>query len=183
MRRVWLAIRIFFATLFQADVARQVSELLARRGAAGGMPVEPPAAKPAKVEAKVAPAPARSDAVTLLATLQREARLVDFVQEPLEAYSDAQIGAAARDVHRECGKVLARLFAMRPILAAAEGATVEVPAGFDGGRYRLTGNVTGAAPFHGRLVHHGWEVEKCELPAWSGTAAAARVVAPVEVEL
>ena len=145
------------------------------------------------VEAKAAPAappptatakqPARSDAVTLLATLQREARLVDFVQEPLDAYSDAQIGAAARDVHRECGKVLARLFALRPILAAAEDAAVEVPAGFDGGRYRLTGNVTGQPPFHGRLVHHGWEAEKCQLPAWSGTAAAARVVAPVEVEL
>ena len=180
MRRIWLAIRIFFLTLFRPDVARQAAEMLA--------------AKTPMVEAKAAPAPtataaatakqpARSDAVTLLATLQREARLVDFVQEPLDAYSDAQIGAAVRDVHRECGKVLARLFGLRPILAAAENAAVEVPAGFDGGRYRLTGNVTGQPPFHGRLVHHGWEAEKCQLPAWSGTDAAARVVAPVEVEL
>ena len=34
---------------------------------------------------------------------------------------------------------------------------MEVPAGFDAGRYRLTGNVTGEPPFRGRLVHPGWE--------------------------
>jgi hypothetical protein len=188
MRRIWLAIRIFFLTLFNAEVARRVAEVF------GGPIVQEaltPGLSPEKGERKDTPRPAppvqkqpaRSEALTLLATLQREARLVDFVQEPLDTYSDAQIGAAARDVHRECGKVLERLFALRPILAAAEGAAVEVPTGFDGGRYRLTGNVTGQPPFHGRLVHHGWEAEKCQLPAWSGTPAAARVVAPVEVEL
>ena len=60
---------------------------------------------------------------------------------------------------------------------------MEVPAGFDAGRYRLTGNVVGDPPFHGRLAHHGWEAAAVQLPAWSGTALAARVVAPVEVEL
>ena len=190
MRRIWLAIRIFFLTLFKADMARRVAEMLAppaekaltpglsRTKAEGSRSPSPPAPLP-KGEGRLS----RSEAVTLLATLQRESRLIDFVQEPLEGYSDAQIGAAARDVHRECGKVFERLFALRPIVAAAEDAAVEVPAGFDGGRYRLTGNVTGQPPFHGRLVHHGWEAEKCQLPAWSGTPAAARVVAPVEVEL
>ena len=60
---------------------------------------------------------------------------------------------------------------------------MEVPAGFDAGRWRLTGNVTGEPPFRGRLVHPGWEATTCELPTWSGSAAAARIVAPAEVEL
>ncbi len=182
MRRVLVAIRVFFAALFSAQVARQVDEILRRpalpppgeaQEGAGPKPKPPPRPK----------LPARSDALTLLATLQREARLVDFVKEPLAGYSDAQIGAAARDVHRDCGAVLDRLFELRPVLEQEEGSGVDVPAGFDAGRYRLTGNVTGQPPFRGRLAHHGWEAARCELPAWSGSAASARVVAPAEVEL
>ena len=63
----------------------------------------------------------RSDAITLLATLQREARFVDIVSEPLDGYSDAQIGAAARDVLRESGKVLNRLFSLKRVVDAEEG--------------------------------------------------------------
>ena len=184
MGRVWLAIRVFFLTLFKAEVARQVAGVLNKPAAAAAFKTEPPAAK--KVEATPPPAskaPVRNEAVTLLATLQREARFVDFIQEPLAGYSDAQIGAAARDVHRQCGEVIERLFALQPIRGEAEEAAVEVPSGFDAGRYRLTGNVSGQPPFHGRLVHHGWEAARCQLPVWSGTEAAARVVAPVEVEL
>jgi hypothetical protein len=144
---------------------------------------QPKLAKPAPKPPPTPRAPVRSEAITLLAALQREARFVDFVKEPLDSYTDAQIGAAARDVHRDCGKVLQRLFALAPIAGEAEGAGVEVPAGFDAGRYRLTGNVAGQPPFRGRLVHHGWEATVCQLPQWTGTAAAARVVAPVEVEL
>ncbi len=182
MRRILLAIRVFFRILFVAGVARRVDQILGgaegAAGAVGGTVSTtrregPPAARP----------PPRSDALTLLATLQREARLVDFLKEPLEGYSDAQIGSVAREVHRDCVAVLERLFALRPVLANEEGAEVEVAAGFDTGRYRLLGNVTGEPPFRGHMVHHGWEATVCELPTWSGTAAAARVVAAVEVEL
>ncbi len=177
MRRIWLAIRAFFLILFNGSVAARIGEAMASRET---VPKEVPVApKPAPVQR----GPVRSEALTLLATLQREARFVDFVEEPLAGYSDAQVGAAARDVHRDCGKVLARLFALRPIVADQEGAAVDVPAGFDPGRYRLTGNVTGQPPFRGQLAHPGWEATICELPTWSGSEAAARVVAPVEVEL
>jgi len=177
MRRVVLAIRVFFGTLFSATVARQVERALS-----GAEPAAEP--QPAKPKPKPKPAPpTRSEAVTLLATLQREARFVDFVKEPLGGYSDAQIGAVARDVHRDCGKVLDRLFALGPVRNEEEGAELEVPAGFDAGRFRLTGNVTGEPPFRGQMVHHGWEATICQLPTWSGTAEAARVVAPAEVEL
>ncbi len=176
MRRVFLAIRVFFGILFSSEVARKIQRVL--DGEAG------PSAPKSKPEQPTAPpTPACSEALILLATLQREARFVDFIQEPLGNYSDAQIGAAARDVHRDCGTVLKRLFALQPVLSEEEGAEVEVPVGFDAGRYRLSGNVTGEPPFRGQMVHHGWQATVCELPAWSGTVAAARVVAPVEVEL
>ena len=182
MRRILIAIRIFFVTLFSREVAGRVAEILAHPplpAPVGGE--EAPKPKPAK--APKPPGPGRSEALTLLATLQREARFVDFIKEPLAGYSDAQIGAAARDIHRDCGTVLERLFGIGPVVEEDEGAELEVPAGFDAGRYRLTGNVAGEPPFQGRLTHHGWEAAKCELPSWSGSNKAARIVAPVEVEL
>jgi hypothetical protein len=175
--RVFLAFRVFFDTLFCASVAERVKGIFAPAGAPlptpAPQPKQPPAAKP----------PARREALTLLAALQREARLVDFVQESLTGYSDAQIGAVARDVHRDCAALLERLFALRPAVEQAEGAEVEIGAGFDPNRWRLTGNVTGEPPFRGRLVHPGWEATICEVPTWSGDPAAARIVAPAEVEL
>jgi hypothetical protein len=190
MGRIWLAIRIFFLVLFQGSVAGQVAEVLEKRKT--GKIEGPEAKQQAKISdktvskpmaAKQPPKPARSEAITLLATLQREARFVDFIKEPLEGYSDAQIGAAVRDVHRDCAKVLDRLFAIQSMVNQEEGSPFEVPAGFDAGRYRLTGNVVGDPPFHGRLAHHGWEAAEVQLPAWSGTQVSVRVVAPVEVEL
>lgn len=178
MRRILLAFRVFFRILFNKAIAEQVAKIF--RGEApsttpapAARPKPPPAPKP----------PARSEAITLLATLQREARLVDFVQESLSGYTDAQIGAVVRDVHRDCGAVLDRLFALRPVVTEQEGAEVELPAGFDPNRWRLTGNISGEPPLRGRLVHPGWEATTCVLPTWSGDAAAARIVAPAEVEL
>lgn len=129
------------------------------------------------------PPPVRSEAISLLATLQREARFIDLVQESLDQYSDEQVGAAARDVLRDCRTVLDRLFDLQPALSHSEGETVQVPAGFDPGRFRLTGNVEGEPPFSGRLVHHGWQANRCQLPQWTGSESAARLVAPAEVEL
>ena len=169
--RLFLAFRLFFRVLFRGEAA--VTEQTAPPAPA--LPQPKPVAKPAP--------PARSEAITLLAALQREARFVDFVQEPLAGYTDAQIGAAARQVHDDCAKTLSRLFDLRPVRSEAEGTPISVPPGFDAGRLRLTGNVAGEPPFQGRLVHPGWEADKCQLPAWSGGEAAARVVAPAEVEL
>ena len=188
MSRIWLAIRIFFLVLFQGAVAQQVAEVLKKRLEANSHAAAKVEAKVAekpepKLAAKPAAKPVRSEAVTLLATLQREARFVDFIMESLDGFSDAQIGAAVRDVHRDCAKVLARLFSIRCVLDQEEGSAVEVPPGFDAGRYRLTGNVAGDPPFRGRMVHHGWEAAEVQLPAWSGTQHSARIVAPVEVEL
>ncbi len=123
----------------------------------------------------------RSEALTLLETLQREARLIDFLKEEIGAYQDAQIGAAVRDIHRDAGKALERLFALRPVLDQAEGSPVTLDAS-TAGRVRLVGNVREGAT-EGTLAHHGWAATKTELPLWSGPKEAERVVAPAEVEV
>lgn len=181
MARIGLAFRLFFRTLSDASFAERVGPLLLNEPVAAPAPASAEAAAPPPRPA--APVkPARSEALTLLAMLQREARFVDFVQESLGGYSDEQIGAAVRDVHRDCAAVVARAFGLQPIVEQAEGSVVESPDGFDAGRYRLTGQVSGQTP-RGTLRHHGWEATRCELPAWTGGESAARVIAPAELEI
>jgi hypothetical protein len=180
MGRIGLAFQAFFKVLFQRESAIQVERLFRD----GTLPKSdtPASEKPAPASTAPKP-PIRSDALTLLATLQREARFLDLIQEPLTQYEDAQVGAAARDVLRGCNDVLQRIFEIQPVTSESEGATLEVPAGFDAGVYRLTGNVTGNAPFRGTLTHHGWQAKRCQMPQWSGSKQAAMILAPAEVEL
>ena len=121
-------------------------------------------------------------AVLLLSVLQREGRLVDFLMEDLGTYSDAQIGAAVRDVHANCRRALAGAFALEPILDGAEEATVSVPAGFDPASIKLVGRVVGSGPFRGVLRHRGWRSSHVQLPAL-GAPEGRQVVAPAEVEV
>ncbi len=186
MSRFFLAIQVWWRTLVDAEFGRQVAQLLARKPAApalpaGAAPVATKSEPAAQRQPEVPRRPQRSEALTLLATLQREARLVDFLKESIGEYSDAQIGAAVRDIHRDAAGVLDRLFKIRPIETHEEGAEIQAPAEAD--RYRLIGTVHGAPPHRGRLVHHGWEAGKCEVPEWSGSSVASQVIAPVEVEL
>jgi hypothetical protein len=182
-----IAIKAFFLVLFNGALARKVNDVLQRRNEQPTLletKHEAIAERPKAPAKPAAPSKsARSDAIALLSALQREGRFVDFLKEELSGFSDAQIGAVARDLHRDCGKVVERMFAIQPLLTDAEGANVEVPSGFDAGRYRLVGNVSGTPPFRGALAHHGWQATACELPAWVGGEGSARVVAPAEVEV
>ena len=121
-------------------------------------------------------------AVLLLSVLQREGRLVDFLMEDLGTYSDAQVGAAVRDVHANCRRALAGAFALEPILDGAEEATVSVPTGFDPASIKLVGRVVGSGPFRGVLRHRGWRSSHVQLPAL-GAPEGRQVVAPAEVEV
>ncbi len=170
---VLLAVSAGFLWVCWHRASREL-ESLRERPAAPAAAASPPARRPS---------PTRSEALSLLAALQREARFIDLVQESLDQYTDEQVGAAARDVLRDCRTVLDRLFDLQPALPHREGETVQVPAGFDPGRFRLTGNVEGEPPFSGRLVHHGWQANRCQLPQWSGRESAAKMIAPAEVEL
>ncbi len=186
MGRVSTAFRAFFGSLFNGDTATRVSQALSSKGLPTPVPVATPTAHeptPVAIKKPEPKKPTQSEAITLLATLQREARLIDFLKEDLSGYADEQVGAAVRAIQRDSAKVLDRFFALQPVVADEEGAKISVPAGFDAARYRLTGKVTGNPPFAGTLQHHGWEATKCELPQFTGSDSAAKTVAPAEVEV
>jgi hypothetical protein len=121
-------------------------------------------------------------ALLMLAMLQHEGRLLDFLQEGLEGYSDQQIGAAVRDIHAGCRRVVSEHVTLTAVLDSEEGKQVEVAAGFDAARIRLIGNVVGAPPFRGTLKHHGWQAAKVSLPRVAAELDR-QVLAPAEVEI
>ena len=162
-QRLPLAFHAFFATL-------------------SGKTPPPVADKPAPV-APVLPREATPDAaLQLLGLLQKEARLIDFTQENLGSYSDADIGGAARVVHEGCAKVLRDYFTITPIRSEQEGSRITLPDGFDASAIRLTGNVVGQAPFKGSLSHRGWRALETRLPKLTASHDVS-VLAQAEVEL
>jgi hypothetical protein len=118
----------------------------------------------------------------LLGLLQREGRLLDFLQEDIATFADADVGAAARLVHEGCRKVLTQYVPIAAVVKETEGAAMEIPTGFDANRFRLTGNVAGTGPWKGSLKHHGWVATKVSLPDVP-TTVDVKVLAPAEVEL
>jgi hypothetical protein len=181
LRRIPLAFGALFGLLANADLAARYAAL---RDGAVPTPAPPPApaaAAPAP-RASVLKEPNPDAALQLLALLQRDARLIDFVGEDLGGYADAQIGAAARLVHEGCAKVLREHFSLVPVRDEAEGSRVTLQAGFDAAAVRVTGNVVGQPPFAGSLSHRGWRVTEVRLPKLAEQHDA-RVVAPAEVEL
>jgi len=107
---------------------------------------------------------AEAEIVSFLATLQERGRLDDFLMEDITTYDDAQVGAAARVVHQGCKGALQEHFRIRSIREESEGSSVTVPAGYVADEYRLIGNIRGAGPFTGTLVHRGWKTEAVKLP-------------------
>ena len=174
-----VATKAFFKLMFNRELSNSFQQLVDGKA----LPAPKPKADASPPKPAAPPKPVRSEAISLLAALQREARLIDLVSESLGDYSDEQVGAAAREVLEESGKVINRMFALQPISSAEDGSDISTPASFDPAEYRLTGNVTGEPPFAGQLAHHGWKATKCEVPSWSGSAKAKHVVAPVEIEI
>ncbi|MFI3184737.1 MAG: DUF2760 domain-containing protein [Methylococcaceae bacterium] len=121
-------------------------------------------------------------ALQLLGLLQQEARFIDFIKEDITAFSDADIGNAARVVHEGCNKALNEHFTLAVVRNEQEGSKITLPQGFDAATVRLTGNIIGTAPFTGTLVHKGWQVTSIRLPKLTLSHNAA-IVAPAEVEL
>jgi hypothetical protein len=158
LNRLWLGLKALWLTMTDADVAPRVEQSLQK-------------------------APTGPD-LRVLAVLQRDGRLVDFLQEDIDPYTDAQIGAAVRDIHRGCRKALRDYLTVEPVMDATEGQGVTVAQDFDPAAIRLTGNVAGSPPFKGVLKHHGWRVREVRLPALPAVRdQSASVLAPAEVEI
>ena len=122
----------------------------------------------------------RSEAITLLSTLQREARLLDLICEPLDQFTDAQIGSAAREVLKDSRQTLDRLFSISPLADQGEGESMQLGSSQSAARVRLLGKSQGS---QGVVVHRGWKASKCELPQWQGDTRDALVLMPTEVEV
>jgi hypothetical protein len=135
-----------------------------------------------RTRSSLPPERVHASGLMLLATLQREGRLLDFLQQDVSAFSDEEVGAAARVVHGGCRKAIEQHFQFEPAVTGSEGAPMAVPAGFDAQRIRLTGEVHGQPPFRGTLKHHGWIAKEIRLPEISETLDP-RVIAAAEVEL
>lgn len=186
--RLSIAFGALFKSLGDAEFAARVrDDGVGPTAAPVPTPAPAPVAKPAPAPAPApaaAPlrAPTPDSALQLLSLFQREARLIDFTQENLSAYSDADIGAAARVVHEGCARVLREHFTIEPVRSENEGSRVTLAEGFDAASVRLTGNVVGKAPFTGTLSHRGWRASKVTLPQLAESHDA-RVLAPAEVEL
>src|SRR5271155_4246265 len=157
LNRIWLALRTFLRIITEPEFAARVEPLFSR-------------------------APTGPD-LRVLAVLQRDGRLVDFLEEEIDAYTDAQIGAAVRDIHRGCRKSLHNYLTIEPVINAAEEERVTVPTDFDPAAVRLVGNVNGSPPFHGILKHHGWRVRSVHLPLLPVARDDSSVLSPAEVEI
>ncbi len=192
--RVILAFSSFFRLLFGGKLHPRAADYLPK-GARPALPepasepeqapkpIEPP--KPAAAAVRKSSDTAtlrREGALALLGLFQREGRLIDFLQESIDDYDDADIGAAARDIHRGCRKLLQEHIGLEPVMPGEDEQSVNVPKGFDPGEIRLIGDVAGDPPFSGVLRHHGWRATNVDLPTLSD-GVDRRVLAPAEVEV
>jgi len=177
--RIVLAFRSFFNILFSGTLSDAVLNglHLTRRAAAASKPSGAPKAAPAASTPVVR---VSDGALQLLAILQRDARLVDFLMEDIAGYADDQVGAAVRELHDQCRDSLRRAIALEPVIDGVEGTFAKAPS-TDSSVVKFIGNVPAKPPSGGTLRHKGWKAVKIDLPALAGKDA--NVIAPAEIEI
>ncbi|MFT5675404.1 MAG: hypothetical protein ACI808_001335 [Paraglaciecola sp.] len=121
-------------------------------------------------------------ALQLLSVMQKEGRLIDFINQEVNDFSDDQVAAAARVVHAGVKSAITQYVQFAPVSESPEGETISLAEDFDKNEYRLTGNIVGTGPFSGTLVHKGWKVTSLNFPLLAKNTDL-HVVAPAEVEL
>jgi hypothetical protein len=186
--RLWFAYVAFFKILFDGLFAarvREVEQLPPGRAPLASLP-EKTEENVAKVEAPPPPPPAPREpdndaALALLALLQREGRLVDFLEQDIAGFGDADIGAAVRVVHEGCRRALRAHVTLAPVRSEEEGAQVTIAEAAPE-QITLTGNVGGKGPYTGTLRHRGWKATSLSLPE-AAPGHDAHLLAAAEVEL
>ena len=180
LNRISFAFRSFFSLLFSGTLPADIANA---SGYFKPMPVrmaqsDAPATQE-KAQEKAPKVSTQDGAVQVLALLQRDARLIDFLMEDLTSYSDEQVGAAVRDVQAQSRQVLDRHFKPVAVIDAIEGDAVKTGK-LGSTEVRFTGNVPakGTAP-GGVLRHKGWKASQIDLPS----ASASSVLAPAEIEV
>ncbi|HTD56766.1 MAG TPA: DUF2760 domain-containing protein [Silvibacterium sp.] len=180
--RIVFAFRCFFSLLFHGEIPEDIVQKVIKSPAPA--PQAPAAQRPSISRLREADRarPEPSDrAIQMLALLQRDGRLIDFLAENISAYPDNQLGAAVRTIHDSCRQVLDRYVKLEPVLDSEEDQPVTVQTGFDPAAIKLIGNVAGEPPMRGMLRHKGWRVKDVNLPPLPPSGL--MVIAPAEVEL
>jgi len=175
--RLWFSWACFFSVLFDGGYAARLFAVARGRS----LPAAGPEASPAAPVARAA-SDGLDSALQLLGLFQREGRFVDFVQQEITSFGDADVAAAARVVHEGCRRALASHASIVSVRDEAEGSRVVIEGSQAGALVKLTGNVQGSAPYRGVLRHRGWRVQTLKLPTRVGSEDA-HIVAPAEVEL
>jgi len=174
LNRIFLAFRCFFNLLFHGELSPETMADLGVMPKAAAAPVAAP--KPAAPVAKTS-----DGALQLLAILQRDSRLIDFLMEDVSGYSDDQVGAAVRELHDQCRDAVARYVTLQPVVDGVEGAFTQAPSK-DPNLVKFIGNVPATPPSGGILRHKGWRAAKVDLPVLAGRQDAA-IIAPAEIEI
>ena len=160
-----------------------VAQLVDRPTASSRPALSAAAATQQSATAVDTPQRAEAEVISFLAALQEKGRLVDFLMDDVTSYDDAQVGAAARVVHEGCRSALDEVFTIAPVTESAEGTTISVPASHRADEYRLTGKLSGQAPFNGTVVHRGWRTTKIKLPQIIVPEGEVPCIAPAEIEV
>jgi hypothetical protein len=176
-----LAFKCFFLILFAGRLPAHLPPAYLEETEGMAARPQPSATTEASARTGPPPQPTGDRAVQLLALLQRDGRLVDFLCEDIAGYPDDQVGAAVREVHAGCRAALTKYLGLEPVLPGEEGGATLVQAGFDPAAVKLVGRVTGTPPLRGVLRHKGWRASHVQLPPILGNQAA--IVAPAEVEI
>lgn len=189
LQRAWWGLSV-------AGRCAQDSTLEGKVKAVLGGATPPPSPPPTPATATVPPPPTASkspppppaptkptgEPLRLLALLQSEARLLDFLMEDFGGASDAQVGAGVKEIHKKAAAALKKYLVVEPVLAGADGERVTVQKGFDPSAVRVVGNVTGEPPYTGELQHPGWRVKEIKLPT-TAEGQDPFVVQPAEVQV
>ena len=147
MGRIWLAIRIFFLVLFQGSDRAAGGRSAAKTEASVTTGYRDEAATEGRAETGAWPSnrPSRRGARPSRSWPRCNARPASSISSrnrwtaiatPRSARPSATCIAIAARCSTGCSP-------SSPIVDQEEGSPLEVPAGFDAGRYRLTGNVVG----------------------------------------
>ena len=181
MNRIILAFRCFFNLLFSGELS---AETLTALNLAPRRESAPAKAAPSAAPPAAPPVRSSDGALQLLAILQRDSRLVDFLMEDISSYADDQVGAAVRAMHDDCRASLLRHVTLAPVIDGLEGTFQKLDASKapDPNRIKLIGNVpaNGKAP-GGTLRHRGWLAASVNLPPLGKQDAA--VLTPAEIEI
>jgi hypothetical protein len=120
-------------------------------------------------------------AIQLLSDLQKEGRLVDFLEEDLTEYEDDEIGSSVRGIHEGCKKVMDKILEKEKLLDQEEESSVRVNKDYNPNELKLSGRVSENFPQKGVLVHPGWKVKNLKLS--SRPKASSDIICPAEIEI